>query len=88
MIKIAITDIASTKISMTTIPINILDAADGFLANALMTEWPNTAITTDGPITATNIMPKIINVSANIILRQSLNHCFGQYPPFFVLQLK
>lgn len=57
---------ASTKISITTMPINIFEAADGFLAKALITECPSTAITTAGPITATNIIPIIIIVSESM----------------------
>ena len=59
---------ASTKMSMTTMPMNIFDAAEGLRASALMTARPKTAITTDGPMTATNIIPTIIKVSANMFI--------------------
>ena len=59
-------DIASTKTSMIAMPMNIFDAADGFLLKALMTAYPRTEITTEGPITAMNMTVKMINVSASI----------------------
>ena len=66
IIKIATIAIASTKISKITMPIKILEAADGFLASALITAWPKKAMTKDGPMTAINIIPRMINVSASI----------------------
>ena len=60
-------EMASTIISMITMPINILEADDGLRARALITACPSTAITTDGPMTAINMIPMMINVSANIL---------------------
>ncbi len=56
---------ASAKIIMITMPMKILDAADGLRLNALMTAYPKMAITTDGPITAMNMTVIMTNVSAN-----------------------
>ncbi len=62
-------EIASTKISMITIPIKILDAAEGLRLNALITAYPRTEMTIDGPKTAISIIDTINKVSA---------HCTGQ----------
>jgi len=56
----------STNTSIIPIPRNILDDADGFRLNALITAKPKTAITTEGPMTAMNMTIKIRNVSPNI----------------------
>ncbi len=53
----------------------ILDDADGLRLNALMTAYPKTAMTTDGPITMINKDVKINQVSANIDF-PSLNFYF------------
>ena len=62
----ATTEIASTKTSMIAMPMKILDAADGLRLKALMTAYPRTAMTTDGPMTAMNMTVIMINVSANM----------------------
>jgi hypothetical protein len=67
IIKIAMIEMASTKISITTIPIKIFDAAEGLRLKALMTEYPKTAMTIDGPKTAINMIETISKVSANCI---------------------
>ena len=60
-------DITSTKISMITMPIKIFDAADGLRLRALMTAYPKTAITIDGPRTEINMIETINRVSAHCI---------------------
>lgn len=59
-------EIASTNTSMIAMPIKILDAADGLRLSAIITAYPRTEITTEGPSTAMNITIKIMNVSASI----------------------
>src|ERR1041385_236920 len=51
---------------MIPMPRKIFEDADGLRLKALMTAYPSTAITTDGPMTAMNMTVKIKNVSANI----------------------
>ena len=56
---------------MTTMPIKIFDAADGLRLSALMTAYPKTAITMDGPKTAISMIETISIVSA---------HCMFLHP--------
>lgn len=69
----AMIEIASTKMSMTIMPIKIFEAAEGLRLNALMTEYPKTAMTIDGPKTEINMIEMIRNVSA---------HCMDQHTPW------
>jgi hypothetical protein len=66
IINIDTIEMASTKTSIIAMPINIFEAAEGFRLKALITEYPRTAITIDGPSTAINMTVRIIKVSANI----------------------
>ena len=74
MIKIATIEITSTNKSMTSMPIKILEAADGLRLKALITAYPKTAMTIDGPKTAINMIETIKSVSAHCILEPAFKH--------------
>ncbi len=52
----------STNTRSKTVPMNILEAADGFRPRALIVAKPKIAITAEGPVTTVNIIVNIISV--------------------------
>jgi len=62
---------------MITIPIKILDAAEGLRLKALITAYPKTEITIDGPKTAINIIDTINKVSAHCTAELLYNPLVG-----------